>query len=283
MLPADVSGQDPLFEFVMTAEDFTEIARRAHDMTGIVLGEHKKNMVYSRLARRLRALNLNSFRQYLLYLDNSPGQEVTHFINALTTNLTAFFREYHHFRFLQQTLLPALKFANKERRRLRLWSAGSSTGQEAYSMAMVIRESGFPADWDIRILATDLDSAVLETGKAGVYPVAAVGDVGPERLKRFFLRSRDGKTVQVRDELRSLVYFKRLNLLESWPLKGPFDVIFCRNVMIYFNKDTQRILLDRFASVLAPGGHLLIGHSENIAGLTDRFEALGQTMYRKVK
>jgi chemotaxis protein methyltransferase CheR len=270
-------------EFLMTDEDFAQIAHLAGDLTGIVLGNHKRNMVYSRIARRVRAHGYSTFRQYLDYLENNLEAESTEFINSLTTNLTSFFREGHHFSFLNDTLFPQLRFANKDRKRLRIWSAGCSIGQEAYSIAITLRQVGFPSDWDVKILATDLDSSVLDTGRAGIYPASHVEGLEPSVVKRFFLRSRDERSVQVKDELRDLVYFKRLNLLESWPLKGPFDVIFCRNVVIYFNKDTQRILFDRYADLLPVGGHLMIGHSENISGITDRFESLGNTIYRKVK
>ncbi|WP_260996972.1 CheR family methyltransferase [Thalassolituus hydrocarboniclasticus] len=270
-------------EFLMTDEDFAQIAHLAGELTGIVLGNHKRNMVYSRIARRVRACGYSTFRQYLDYLEKNLDAESTEFINSLTTNLTSFFREEHHFTFLKEALFPQLRFANKERKRLRIWSAGCSIGQEAYSIAITLRQVGFPSDWDIKILATDLDSNVLDTGRSGVYPASHVEGLEQGLVKRFFLRSRDERSVQVKDEIRSLVYFKRLNLLENWPVKGPFDVIFCRNVVIYFNKDTQRILFDRYADLLPIGGHLMIGHSENLSGITDRFESLGNTIYRKIK
>ncbi|MCD8522499.1 MAG: protein-glutamate O-methyltransferase [Saccharospirillaceae bacterium] len=267
----------------MTDEDFAQIAHLAGNLTGIVLGNHKRNMVYSRIARRVRAHGFSDFRQYLDYLENNMEAESSEFINSLTTNLTSFFREEHHFSFLKETLFPQLRFANKDRKRLRIWSAGCSIGQEAYSIAMTLRQVGFPSDWDIKILATDLDSNVLDTGRSGVYPASDVEGLYPPLVKRFFLKSRDERSVQVKDEIRNLVYFKRLNLLESWPIKGPFDIIFCRNVVIYFNKDTQRVLFDRYADLLPAGGHLMIGHSENLSGVTDRFESLGNTIYRKIK
>jgi len=276
-------GDGEIREFLMTDEDFAQIARLAGELTGIVLGGHKRNMVYSRIARRVRAYGFTTFRQYLDYLEKNLDAESTEFINSLTTNLTSFFRENHHFSFLKDTLFPQLKFANKDRKRLRIWSAGCSIGQEAYSIAITLRQVSFPSDWDIKILATDLDSNVLDTGRAGVYPASHVEGLDAALVKRFFLLSRDERSVQVKDELRDLVCFKRLNLLESWPVKGPFDIIFCRNVVIYFNKDTQRILFDRYADLLPVGGHLMIGHSENISGITDRFESIGNTIYRKVK
>lgn len=283
-IPTVAAGNDgEVREFLMTDEDFAQIAQLAGNLTGIVLGNHKRNMVYSRIARRVRAHGFSDFRQYLDYLENNMEAESSEFINSLTTNLTSFFREEHHFSFLKETLFPQLRFANKDRKRLRIWSAGCSIGQEAYSIAMTLRQVGFPSDWDIKILATDLDSNVLDTGRSGVYPASDVEGLHPPLVKRFFLKSRDERSVQVKDEIRNLVYFKRLNLLESWPLQGPFDIIFCRNVVIYFNKDTQRVLFDRYADLLPVGGHLMIGHSENLSGVTDRFESLGNTIYRKIK
>jgi len=270
-------------EFLMTQADFDKISKLAMEFSGIVLAEHKRDMVYSRIARRVRALKLRNFSDYLSYLDNHHDQEASDFINALTTNLTSFFRESHHFDFLREELFPKLRFANKNSKRLRIWSAGCSIGQEVYSIAMTLRQVGFPSDWDIKLLATDLDSNVIATGKAGIYPSDHIDSIPTELVKRFFRHSNDNRSVQVKDELRQLVTFKRLNLLEQWPIKGPFDFIFCRNVVIYFNRDTQKVLFDRYADLLPIGGHLFIGHSENLNGITDRFENLGNTIYRKIK
>jgi len=271
------------YEFLMTDEDFSQIAKMAGELTGIVLAEHKRTMVYSRISRRVRALNFTSFREYLTYLDANLDKEATDFINSLTTNLTSFFRENHHFRFLQEELLPALRNEKRDSKKLRIWSAGSSTGMEAYSIAMTIRESGFTSDWDIKILATDLDSAVLETGRNAVYSITNSDGIATQLMKKYFRQSKDGMSIQAKDELRSIVHFKRLNLLEKWPMKGPFDIVFCRNVVIYFNKDTQRILFERFADMMPSGAHLFIGHSENLSDISERFSSLGQTIYRKIR
>ena len=270
-------------EFLMTDKDFDQISKMAGDLTGIVLAEHKRSMVYSRIARRVRALGFSSFREYLTYLDANLDKESTDFINSLTTNLTSFFRESHPFRYLKDELLPALRFARRESKKIRIWSAGSSTGMEAYSIAITIREAGFPSDWDIKILATDLDSNVLDTGRAGIYSMSNSDGLEPAVLKKFFRQSKDGRSIQVKDELKNMVHFKRLNLLEGWPMKGPFDIVFCRNVVIYFNKDTQRVLFERIANIMPDGAHLMIGHSENLSGISGRFESLGQTIYRKVR
>ena len=270
-------------EFQMTDKDFSAIAEKASRHTGIVLGEHKRSMVYSRIARRVRATGRNSFREYLEYLEANPDLEMESFINAITTNLTSFFREPHHFQFLEQELLPRLRQANAHSKRIRIWSAGSSIGQEAYSIAICVLKARFPSDWDIRILATDLDSSVLETGQNAVYPIDHLDPVEEDIRQKYFRVSNDGKRITLVPEARAMVSFKRLNLLERWPMKGPFDIIFCRNVVIYFNKDTQRTLFDRYADMLPHDGHLFIGHSENLSGVCDRFQNLGQTIYRKIR
>jgi len=281
-LQAKTGGGDAP-EFHMTDSDFNAIAELAGEHTGIVLGPHKRNMVYGRIARRIRALGLSSFKQYIEFLKNNPKDEMSNFINAITTNLTSFFREPHHFQYLQNELLPELRRLNAESRKIRIWSAGSSIGQEAYTIAMTIVRANFPSNWDIKILATDLDSNVLDTGRRGVYPIDHIDQLDPAIVKQFFRKSTDGRSVQVSDELRNMVSFKRLNLLEKWPMKGPFDLIFCRNVVIYFNKDTQRVLFDRYANYLRSDGRLFIGHSENLSGVCDRFQSLGQTIYRKMR
>lgn len=270
-------------EFVMTRADFERISKLAMQYSGIVLAEHKRNMVYSRIARRVRALKLTRFSDYLNYLEHNHAAEASDFINALTTNLTSFFRENHHFEFLEKQLISDLIQKNQQTRRLRIWSAGCSIGQEAYSIAMTLKQKGIPSNWDVKILATDLDSNVVETGQQGIYPLDHTEGIDHELVSRYFRKSSDGRSVQVKDELRNMVFFKRLNLLELWPMSGPFDIIFCRNVVIYFNKETQRVLFDRYADMLPIGGHLFIGHSENLNGITDRFENLGNTIYRKIK
>ncbi len=267
-------------EFIMTEADFSAIARLALEHTGIVLAEHKKDMVYGRIARRIRARSLSSFSQYIDYLGNHLQDEISEFINALTTNLTSFYRESHHFTFLQQRWLPEL-LKQPNRKRLRVWSAGCSIGQEVYSIAMALKESGMPNNWDCKLLATDLDSNVLDVGRHGRYPVSALESLPAGFEKRYFERI-SASEVQVIAPLRQMVHFKRLNLLGPWPMNGPFDAIFCRNVVIYFNKETQRQLFDRIADMLPVGGHLFIGHSENLHGISQRFEALGQTIYRKI-
>ena len=269
-------------EFRMTDQNFSEISRYAHQYTGIVLGDHKRDMVYGRLARRLRALKLVDFDDYTQRISQPEGDEVSHFINAITTNLTSFFRENHHFEFLKNTILVDLK-KYKTNKRLRIWSAGCSTGEEPYSLSVVLNETMNLNEWDCKILATDLDSNVLQHGSEGIYDIQRIENLPVERKKRWFLkRDAEPDLVRVKPSLKSLVTFNRLNLLENWPMKGEFDVIFCRNVVIYFNKDTQRELFNRYADRLAPGGYLIIGHSESLHRVCDRFQLIGQTIYKKI-
>ena len=269
-------------EFHFSSRDFSRIRDFIGEQTGIVLAEGKRDMVYSRLARRLRELKLERFSQYLDRLDRDE-QELGRFINALTTNLTAFFREPHHFDFVRRELLPSLA-ADPRRTRLRAWSAGCSSGEEPYSLAITLLES-LPQDrnWDLRILATDLDSDVVEKGRQGIYTEERVAGLPGSRLRRWFRRGTGSRAglVRVSPHLQELILFKQLNLLHDWPFRGPLDVIFCRNTVIYFDKSTQKVLFERFADLLVDGGHIFIGHSESMFKVTDRFESLGNTIYRK--
>lgn len=269
-------------EYDFSERDFAIIRRLVAEHAGIALSPAKRDMVYSRLVRRIRELELGSFREYCAILESGDEAEFGSFINAITTNLTAFFREPHHFEFLAKTALPALLRARERSRRLRLWSSGCSTGEEPYSIAMTLREV-MPATqtWDAKILATDLDSHVLAQAAAGIYTEERLGGLDPKRLQRWFKRGcgdNSGK-VRVRQQLADLVTFKQLNLMGTWPMHGPFDVIFCRNVVIYFDKATQKVLFDRYAQLLADDGYLFIGHSESLYRVTDRFRPLGQTIY----
>ncbi len=267
-------------EFLFTERDFKEIAALVYNACGIVLGEHKREMVYSRIARRIRERKLTDFSTYLAYLNSHKDQEFDAFINALTTNLTSFFRESHHFDYLKKQLVPALLVQNKNSRRVRIWSAGCSTGEEPYSLAMALHEL-FPSNWDVKILATDLDSNVLKKAHTGVYSAANVNGLDDALLKRWFLKSKDGESYKVKPKLQQLIAFKRLNLLQDWPMKGPFDLILCRNVVIYFDKDTKDLLFKRYAKILAPHGHLFLGHSETMGKEHTEFKNLGKTMYQK--
>jgi len=272
-------------EFAFSEADFQFIREMVREHIGIKIPPAKKDMVYSRLVRRLRQLKLESFDSYCQLLRQSPGEELVEFTNALTTNLTSFFREGHHFAYLAESVIPELMRRNAAQRRLRIWSAGCSTGEEPYSIAMVLRESMPEIDrWDVRVLATDLDSNVIETGKQGIYREERISALPARRRQRWFLRGRGERQglVRVRPEVRELVHFRQLNLLREWPMRGLFDVIFCRNVVIYFDKPTQSRLFARFAEHMPEESHLFVGHSESLFKVTDKFRLLGNTVYRRV-
>jgi chemotaxis protein methyltransferase CheR len=270
-------------DFELGDDEFHEIRRIVHRITGIALSDTKKHLVHGRLVRRLRALRISGFRAYLERIE-SDAQELEEFCNALTTNLTSFFRESHHFDYLAGTVLPLLQRRNASTRRIRIWSAGCSTGEEPYSIAMTVLETvGHLRDWDIRILATDIDSKVVATAQAGSYALDRFEKMSSQRRERYFDRSGEGANLVAGAELKRLISFRRLNLIEPWPVKGPFDVIFCRNVVIYFDKPTQRTLFDRMAELQRDGDHLFIGHSESLFNVCDRYELIAQTIHRKVR
>lgn len=271
-------------EFEFTDEDFEWLRDLSYRHSGISLSDSKRQMLYSRLVRRLRALHLSGFRQYCELLSSGDEMELVEFVNAITTNLTSFFREPHHFDHLRTEVVPMLLHARKACRQIRMWSAGCSTGEEPYSIAMTVAESVPNLEaWDVKILATDLDTNVLSTAEQGIYDKSRVESMDSARLKRWFLRGKgaSSKLVRVRPEIRRLISFRQLNLMHRWPLKGPFDVVFCRNVVIYFEKPTQRILFDRIADVTAADGFLYVGHSETLYRVSERFTSLGKTIYRR--
>ena len=272
-------------EFQFTESMFEQIRELVKHHTGIVLSDGKQDMVYGRLTRRLRALDLSEFDSYLTLIKREDEQELTHLVNAITTNLTSFFREERHFEYLKNTVFPSLVEKNAATQKIRIWSAGCSTGEEPYSIAMVVREFFEDYDgWDVKVVATDLDSNVIEKGKAGVYDIGRVDGLSLEYKKRWMKRGKGDQSnlVKMKSELQNLITFKQLNLLHGWPIKGPIDIIFCRNVVIYFDKETQRNLFDRYADVLSSDGHIFIGHSENMFNVCDRFESLGNTIYQRI-
>lgn len=272
-------------EFKFTDRDFNYIRKIIGESTGIVLADAKRQMVYGRLSRRLRELGLSDFKDYCEIVKQNNSPELTQFVNAITTNLTAFFRENHHFEYLKNTLLPELVKTNESSRRIRIWSAGCSTGEEPYSLAMVVSEFfASRPNWDVKILATDLDTNVLQKASNGLYELEKLEGISDQRKKKWLRKGRDAfkDKVKVSPELQELITFKQLNLLEDWPFKGPFDFIFCRNVVIYFSKDTQRTLVSRYADKLVSKGHLFLGHSESLFKVSDDFKLQGQSMYRKV-
>ena len=263
-------------EFLFTQSEFERIRTLLYQHSGIKLNDSKKDMVYSRLGRRLRATGMKSFQEYLELVEQDEGDEWEAFINSLTTNLTAFFREPHHFPLLKEHVLSLRK------KPLRLWCSAASTGEEPYTMAMTMIDAFGSYKPPIEIIATDIDTNVLTKARAGIYSLERVEKLPPETLKRFFLKGtgKNNGFVQVRKELRDLISFRTLNLLdEQWPINGTFDVIFCRNVMIYFDKDTQYKILKRFAPMLESHGLLFAGHSESLHHAADFFKLRGNTIY----
>jgi chemotaxis protein methyltransferase CheR len=267
---------DTVKEFNFTKGDFERVRALIYQRAGISLADSKQEMVYSRLARRLRATGLVSFDRYLDDLEAGRlGEEWESFTNALTTNLTSFFREAHHFPLLAEHLKQA-------REPITIWCSASSTGEEPYSIAMTACEAFNTLTPPVQIIATDIDTNVLTTAANGVYSIDRLDKMAPERSKRFFLRGKGDQQgmVRVRTELRQLVTFKQLNLLsEKWPLTGQFDVIFCRNVMIYFDKATQRKILSRFVPLMKPHALLFAGHSENFLYVSESLKLRGKTVY----
>ncbi len=243
-MTASISGRDdPGREFAFSEDDFQAIAQKVRDKTGIVLSDTKRNLVYGRLGRRLRTLGCSSFEAYLALLDNGPDAEAEQaaMINAITTNLTGFFREKHHFETLAKEAIPELIKSSGHDRRLRIWSAGCSSGEEPYTIAMTVLRA-LPArdNWDALILATDIDTNMIATGRAGLYDAEKVLPVPSELAPAICHRAVDADTVEMAPALKQIIRFKPLNLLDPWPMRGKFDAIFCRNVVIYFDKDTQR-------------------------------------------
>lgn len=272
-------------EFEFTTESFNQVRKLVKLITGIVLSDGKQDMVYGRLSRRLRKLSIPDVKSYLQLVQKDNSDELIHFVNALTTNLTSFFRESHHFEYLKSDIFPALINKNGQTKKIRIWSAGCSTGEEPYSIAMTALDffSSYQG-WDVKIIATDLDSNVVNTGKDGVYPLSRIDDVSSDYKARWMRRGKGDKSdlVKMSAELQNMITFKQLNLLEDWPISGPLDIIFCRNVVIYFDKETQKVLFDRYANILNSEAHLLIGHSENMFNVCHRFKTLGNTIYQKL-
>jgi chemotaxis protein methyltransferase CheR len=252
---------------------------------GIVLGPNKRQLVQGRLARRLRELGLPSYEAYCDHVRESGPEELVGLINALTTNVTAFFRENHHFDALASYMIPEALQRNQATRRLRIWSAGCSTGEEPYCISMVATER-LPSAvrWDLKILATDIDSDVIATAKQGIYPLERLSAVPQDRLRRCFRKGVGPNAGQalIQPDVARHISFRTLNLQQAWPMKGPFDIIFCRNVMIYFDQVTRERLVGRFAELLTPGGYLCLGHSESIHAGTAPFRLVGKTIYRRL-
>ena len=282
--PTRVSASLPLAsrtsgerEFSFSATDFERVRKLIYQRAGISLSPVKQDMVYSRLARRLRATGKQSFAEYLDALEKNGGDEWERFVNSLTTNLTSFFREPHHFPIFAEHLRKVAS-----RRPIKVWCSAASTGEELYSIAITVAETFGLDTSNVSIIASDLDTNVLATAQKGVYPIERVEKLSPDRLRRFFLKGTGAQEgyVSVRPELKRMIEFRQINLLDqSYPVKGPLDVIFCRNVMIYFDKPTQYKILSRFAPMMQTDGVMFAGHSESFLHAADLFKSLGKPVY----
>ncbi len=273
-------------EYSLSNDQFKFICDKVYDTTGIVLDERKREMVYRRLMRRTRELGLPSFDDYCQLLHGNSEAELPYFTNAITTNLTSFFRESHHFDYLTEKFLPRHIEKYHHTYRLRIWSAACSTGEEAYSLAITLLDSqpDLSSNWDVKILATDLDTDDLAKARAGIYHYDRIESLPKPMIKKWFQKGSGSHLDQVRvsPNLAKLIAFKQLNLLHQWPMQGPFDVIVCRNVLIYFDRPTQDKLIKRFHQILRPGGLLMLGHSESLSKSQTEFKLIGRTIFEKL-
>jgi chemotaxis protein methyltransferase CheR len=268
-------------EFTYTDEDYSRVARHIYKLAGISLGESRREMVYSRLSREIRRLGLPSVRSYLDYLDRAGDAAWAHFVNLLTTNLTSFFRESHHFTILKDQVLPAA------REPVRIWSCACATGEEPYSIAIACAEYHHGAESPpVSVIATDINTAVIQEAERGIYARERVEGIKQELLRKYFLSGTGAheEFVKVKPGIRRMVAFSVLNLMHAhWNIEGKFDAIFCRNVMIYFDKSTQYKILERFEPMLKPHGLLFAGHSESFFNAKDLFVPTGKTTYRPAR
>lgn len=268
-------------EFALGEREFERIRARLYDVAGISLSDAKRTLVIARLSRIVRTMKLASFAEYLDYLETKgTGADAQEFVNALTTNLTRFWREEHHFAHLITHVGDLMKTRTSvSEKRLRIWSAGCSTGQEPYTIALSLLNA-LPdlKRWDFKILATDIDTSVIAKAATGVYPEGELNGLSADRA-RLFEKLGDGR-IRVPQAVSQIISFKPLNLMAPWPMKGPFDAIFCRNVAIYFDKPTQGEVFGRLGRILAPGGYLYIGHSENVGSASTSFRLVGKTIYQ---
>jgi len=281
-MPPVSQAIDKAREFQFSSRDFEQVRKLIYDHAGISLNLSKEDMVYSRLARRLRATGLTSFGEYLAHLESDDASEEWQaFVNSLTTNLTSFFREAHHFPMLAEHVRK-----QRDKHAITLWCSASSTGEEPYSMAMTMLDLFGSSMPPVKILATDLDTNVLAKAEAGVYPLERLEKLPEDKVKRYFLKGKGAQAgfAKVRPELSNMITFRQLNLLDkTWPIRGPFDAIFCRNVMIYFDKATQRQILEKFAPMLQADGLLFAGHSESFHNAADIFKLRAKTVYELAK
>ena len=278
--------EQPVSEFQLTQADFEKFSRLVYEQSGISLHDGKKELIKARLSKRVRQGRFKSFRDYYHYVvEDDSGEELVFLLDSISTNLTSFFREQSHFDYLKSELLPRWKTARKgSDPQIRLWSAGCSSGEEVYSLAITLQEGlEHPEQWKIKILATDLSTKVLKKAMAGIYEQDRIRKIPAPLIKKYFLKGDHQwrEYVKVKNRLRDPVEFKRFNLMEPFPFKEPFDCIFCRNVMIYFDKKTQEILVNRFYQCLGPEGVLFIGHSESLTGIPHPFKYVKPAIYKK--
>jgi chemotaxis protein methyltransferase CheR len=264
---------------ILSEADFAHLKQLLYRICGIDLKPGKEGLVKARLGKRLQALGLNDFSAYLEYVEQeAEQQELSLLVDAMTTNKTSFFREAAHFDFLSQKILPQWR----RQERLMLWSAACSSGEEPFTLAMVLNEALTAKEMQkVRILATDISSRVLHAARQGVYDQPRIAEVPPMLRQKYFtcIESRSPRRYRINPGIAERVCFARLNLLDSWPMQGPFDAIFCRNAMIYFDKQTQAALIRRFYELLTPGGYLFIGHSESLTGITHDFRYVQPALY----
>jgi chemotaxis protein methyltransferase CheR len=272
---------------VLSEREFRRISDLVYQHCGINLHEGKKELVQARLAKWVREGNFKTFEDYIQYvLEDKTGRKFSTLIDSLSTNLTSFFREYQHFEYLSEKFLPSLMARKRKEQnfRLRGWSAGCSSGEEPYSIAITLLEAiSGQGRWDMKLLATDISTRMLETAQRGLYEKERIAAVAPLLKNKYLMAvSNDGQKVfQVSDAVRNTVIFKYLNLMKDWPVRGPLDFIFCRNVMIYFDKPTQENLVNRFWELLGSQGILFTGHSESLTGIQHKFDYVQPTIYRK--
>ena len=274
-------------DIVLTEKDFLTISNLVYKHCGINLHDGKKELVRARLSKRLRTGNFRTFSDYIKYvLDDRTGEEFSMLIDVMSTNLTSFFREVQHFEFLQNKLLPEMLDRKQKNRdfKIRTWSAGCSSGEEPYSIAITLLDSVKEQDrWNIKVLATDISTRMLQSAQTGIYDGKRIEPVSPQQKNRYLMMRKENgqKLFEVAPALKNIVFFNYLNLMQDWPIKGPLDFIFCRNVMIYFDKPTQQNLVSRFYDILGPGGTLFTGHSESLTGIKHKFNYVQPTIYSK--
>ena len=276
-----------LKEVFLTEEDFQMISDIVYKHCRINLHTGKKELVRARLAKKIRQGNFNNFQEYLNYVfEDKTGREFSNLIDLLSTNLTSFFREKKHFEFLHDKFLPAIIERKKKNKdfRIRVWSAGCSSGEEVYSIAITLKDAlEKHGQWDVKILGTDISTRMLETARKGYYDQVRVSTVPIQQRNKYLIPSNNNhsKGFEVSKALRDIVIFRHLNLMESWPIKGPLDLIFCRNVMIYFDKPTQQNLINRYWDMLDSGAVLFTGHSESLTGIKHMYKYVQPTIYMK--